>query len=272
VSRKYCELNVKTLKLNKSQIALRFAQAGQSYTEHAIVQKQIARHLSDLIAQYAVGQYDKVLEIGCGSGNLTQLLIQKLKINDLILNDLYEDVQQHFTSTQLMNKPHVKWLIGDIEQLEFPHNLNLIASSSALQWVNDLDALLDQIFQHLTPYADLCFSSFGQQNLQEIKTLTGQGLSYLSIENLQDKLQHNGFEILHLSEQIEQLSFAHPKQVLQHLKATGVTATASSFRWTKQSLADFYQNYQQFSYVNESGSSMYSLTYHPIYCIARRMP
>ncbi|ELW87193.1 MULTISPECIES: malonyl-ACP O-methyltransferase BioC [Acinetobacter] len=261
---------MKSLKLDTSQIALRFAQAGQSYPEQAIVQRKIARHLSDLITQYGVGQYDKVFEIGCGSGNLTQLLIQKFNIKDLILNDLYEDVQQHFNFNVISN-PQVNWLIGDIEQLEFPKNLNMIASSSALQWVNDLDAIFKQAFHHLTAHAELCFSSFGQHNLREIKSLTGQGLSYLSIEDLQAKLQKNGFEILHLSEQIEQLTFTHPKQVLQHLKATGVTATASSFRWTKQSLMDFYQNYQQFSYVDEAGVLQYRLTYHPIYCIARRM-
>ncbi|MBJ9951304.1 MAG: malonyl-ACP O-methyltransferase BioC [Pseudomonadota bacterium] len=261
---------MKSLKLDTSQIALRFAQAGQSYPEQAIVQRKIARHLSDLITQYGVGQYDKVFEIGCGSGNLTQLLIQKFNIKDLILNDLYEDVQQHFNFNVISN-PQVNWLIGDIEQLEFPKNLNMIASSSALQWVNDLDAIFKQAFHHLTAHAELCFSSFGQHNLREIKSLTGQGLNYLSIEDLQAKLQNNGFEILHLSEQIEQLTFTHPKQILQHLKATGVTATASSFRWTKQSLMDFYQNYQQFSYVDEAGVHQYRLTYHPIYCIARRM-
>jgi malonyl-CoA O-methyltransferase len=271
MSRTYCEQKVKSLKLDKSQIALRFAQAGQSYPEQAIVQRKIAQRLFDLIAQYGVGQYDKVFEIGCGSGNLTQLLMQKLNIKDLILNDLYEDVQQHF-NFNLISNPQVNWLIGDIEQLEFPQNLNLVASSSALQWINDLDAIFKQAFHHLTAHAELCFSSFGQDNLREIKSLTGQGLSYLSLENLQDKLQHNGFEILHMSEQVEQLSFEHPKQVLQHLKATGVTATASSFRWTKQSLMDFYQNYQQFSHLDESGRAMYHLTYHPIYCIARRQP
>ena len=81
-----------------------------------------------------------------------------------------------------------------------------------------------------------------------------------------------GFEILYISEQIETLNFEHPKQILQHLKATGVTATASNFRWTKQSLQDFYLNYQQFSFQNEIGKALYPLSYHPIYCIARRMP
>ena len=95
---------------------------------------------------------------------------------------------------------------------------------------------------------------------------------YLSLENIQEKLLKNGFEILHISEQIETLNFEHPKQILQHLKATGVTATASNFRWTKQSLQDFYLNYQQFLFQNEIGKALYPLSYHPIYCIARRIP
>ena len=77
------------------------------------------------------------------------------------------------------------------------------------------------------------------------------------------------FEILHLSEHIETLMFPHPKHILQHLKATGVTATASKHRWTKQSLQKFYQDYQQFSQVNQAGECLYTLSYHPIYCIAR---
>ncbi len=97
-------------------------------------------------------------------------------------------------------------------------------------------------------------------------------MDYLSIDHIEDLLKQNGFEILHASEQISHLNFQHPKQVLQHLKATGVTATASNFRWTKQSLQNFYQDYQKFSFSDESGLQQYPLSYHPIYCIARRMP
>lgn len=263
--------NVNHSKIDKSQVALRFAQAGQSYVEHAIVQKQIAQHLFDLIGQYCPELFknavENVLEIGCGSGNLSHLLLKNMQIDHLILNDLYPEIQQHF---QTYSK--IDYLIGDIEQLEFPQHLDLIASSSALQWVQNLDDIFLKACQSLNPQACLVFSSFGEKNLQEIKALTGQGLDYLSLEHLQDKLQNNGFEILHLSEQITALNFQHPKQVLQHLKATGVTATASNFRWTKQSLQNFYQDYQQFLFSDESGQMLYPLTYHPIYCIARRMP
>ena len=266
---------MRNLAINKSHVALRFAQAGQSYTEHAVVQKQIAQHLFDLIQQYCSDQFqyglDHVFEMGCGSGNLSHLLLGNLQINHLILNDLYPEIQQHFQAN-IHSNANLEYLIGDIEQLEFPNNLNLIVSSSALQWIQNLDAIFQKAFTSLNEQAYFCFSTFGQQNLQEIKNLTGQGLDYLSIDNIQDLLKKNGFEILHISEQISHLNFDHPKQVLQHLKATGVTATATSFRWSKQSLADFYQDYQQFSLSDESGRIQYPLTYHPIYCIARRMP
>ncbi|MEG1710111.1 MAG: malonyl-[acyl-carrier protein] O-methyltransferase BioC, partial [Acinetobacter sp.] len=102
-------------------------------------------------------------------------------------------------------------------------------------------------------------------NLIEIKQLTGQGLNYYSLEALQQQLQENGFEILLIQQAYKQAYFDHPKSVLQHLKATGVTATATSHRWTKQSLQQFYSDYQQF--YDEQG---FRLTYHPIYVIARR--
>ena len=103
-------------------------------------------------------------------------------------------------------------------------------------------------------------------NRNEIKQLTGQGLNYYSIDVLKQKLEENGFEIVFIQEEQKHLNFDDPKLVLHHLKATGVTATAKSHRWTKQSLQQFYSDYQQFY-----GEQGFSLTYHPIYVIARRI-
>ena len=253
--------------IDKSRVALRFAQAGQSYTEHAVVQKQICQHLMQLMSNHLPAKPQaRVLEIGCGSGNLSHLLMQNLHIDYLILNDLYAAVQQHFPE-----QAQIEWLIGDIEQLALPQNLNLVTSSSALQWMTDLPAMFQKVAKALQSEGYFCFSIFGQQNLKEIKTLTGQGLEYHALPELQQALEQAGFEVLQLSEQVSTLAFAHPKQVLKHLKATGVTATSVQYRWTKQSLQKFYQDYQQFSQIDEFGQPHYCLSYHPIYCIARRI-
>ena len=186
--------------------------------------------------------------------------MKKCIFDQLFLNDLYEDVDQHFSTIQ-----NIAWLIGDIEQLELPSELDAVISSSALQWMTDLPALLQRIYDALKPKGYLGFSTFGENNLIEIKQLTGQGLNYYSLEALQQQLQENGFEILLIQQAYKQAYFDHPKSVLQHLKATGVTATAQH-RWTKQTLQQFYQDYDRFKHAEG-----YSLTYHPIYCIARRM-
>ena len=249
------------MSINKALVAQRFAKAGQSYVEHAVVQKQISAQLFEYLKAYCPKTFDSVLEIGCGSGNLTHLFHSYFQVDQLFLNDLYEDVDQHFSTIQ-----NIAWLIGDIEQLELPSELDAVISSSALQWMTDLPALLQRIHDALKPNAYFGFSTFGSDNLTEIKHLTGQGLNYISLEFLKRQLEQQNFEVLFIEQEVKQIYFDHPKSVLQHLKATGVTATAKSHRWTKQSLQQFYLDYQQFY-----GEQGFSLTYHPIYVIARRI-
>lgn len=249
------------MSINKALVAQRFAKAGQSYVEQAVVQKQISAQLFEYLKMYCPQNLAYVLEIGCGSGNLTHLFHSYFQVDQLFLNDLYADVDQHF-----LNFKHVNWLIGDIEQLHLPQSLDAVISSSALQWMTDLPTLLHRIHDALKPNAYFGFSTFGSDNLTEIKQLTGQGLNYISLEFLKRQLEQQNFEVLFIEQEVKQIYFDHPKSVLQHLKATGVTATAKSHRWTKQSLQQFYLDYQQFY-----GEQGFSLTYHPIYVIARRI-
>ena len=249
------------MSIDKVLVAQRFAKAGQSYIDQAVVQKQISAQLFEYLKAYCPQSLNSVLEIGCGSGNLTHLFQTHFQFEQLFLNDLYADVEQHFSTIQ-----NIAWLIGDIEQLTLPQSLDAVISSSALQWMTDLPKLLHRIHDALKPKGYLGFSTFGENNLIEIKKLTGQGLNYVGLESLKRQLEQQGFEILLIQQDHKQVYFDHPKSVLQHLKATGVTATAKSHRWTKQSLQQFYLDYQQFY-----GEQGFSLTYHPIYVIARRI-
>ena len=61
------------MSVNKALVAQRFAKAGQSYVEHAVTQKQISKELFEYLKTYCPKSLDSVLEIGCGSGNLTHL-------------------------------------------------------------------------------------------------------------------------------------------------------------------------------------------------------
>lgn len=153
------------MSVNKALVAQRFAKAGQSYVEHAVTQKQISKELFEYLKTYCPKNLDSVLEIGCGSGNLTHLFQSCFQTKNLYLNDLYEDVAQHFSDLE-----KIHWLIGDIEQLQLPHSLDAVISSSALQWMVDLPALLQRIHNALKPKSYFGFSTFGENNLIEIKS------------------------------------------------------------------------------------------------------
>ena len=94
--------------IDKSQVAQRFEKAAQSYTQHAVVQKQICQNLIGLMQEHLCkNSLDHVFEIGCGSGNLSHLLMQHFAIKQLFLNDLYPEVQQHFSESK-----KIEWRIG----------------------------------------------------------------------------------------------------------------------------------------------------------------
>ena len=86
------------MSIDKVVSAQRFAKAGQSYIEQAVVQKQISAQLFKYLKTYCPQSLPSVLEIGCGSGNLTHLFHSYFQVDQLFLNDLYEDVDQHFSS------------------------------------------------------------------------------------------------------------------------------------------------------------------------------
>ena len=183
------------MSIDKALVAQRFAKAGQSYVEHAVVQKQISAQLFEYLKVYCPQNLASVLEIGCGSGNLTHLFQTHFQFEQLFLNDLYADVEQHFSTIQ-----NIAWLIGDIEQLTLPQSLDAVISSSALQWMTDLPTLLHRIHDALKPNAYFGFSTFGADNLTEIKQLTGQGLNYISLEFLKRQLEQQNFEVLFIEQ------------------------------------------------------------------------
>lgn len=246
----------------------RFKQAHQHYAQHAMIQQKMCQTLVDLIQQYPVS-HTRVFEIGCGIGNLTEQCLQQYAIDQYYLNDLYEEVQYN---PQYINYPQTQfyWLIGDIQQQVFPQNLDLIVSSSTLQWIYPLDDLLQKSYHALNDQGYLCFSSFLTNNLKEIKALTGHGLTYYTLDQLKKCIETAGFSLLYIQQASFSLDFPSAYAVLQHLKYTGVTATGQTPYWTKQRLQQFYQAYQQQFAEYRLDSWYYPLSYDSVYVIAKK--
>lgn len=238
-------------------IAHNFKKAHATYDQSALVQHQMCQHLITLIQTRLPDASPKsILEIGCGVGNLTKLYHPLWQIDELYLNDLY-DVHSDIDRAKL--------IIGDIEHIELPR-VDMALSSSALQWMKDLPTLCHRIHHALSDASTFAFATFGQDNLHEMKTLTGIGLDYHSLDDIIQMLSKAGFDVIHTEQTPYTLYFDQPKQILRHIKETGVSV--GSVGWTKSSLAQFYENYRKKFAIFNDGKWRYPLTYDAIYVVA----
>lgn len=250
--------------IDKADIMCRFRRSVESYDENAIVQKRIVNRLCDLLQEYVRPYPAKVLEIGCGTGLLTSSLLKNFPENELFINDLVQEMC-HKTANRCA-LPDNRCVIGDIESVSLSGTFGMIVSSSTFQWFSSPENTLKRLAGHLIAGGFLVFSTFGQDNLKELRQVSGQGLSYLSSLQWRNILSSH-FDILYTGEGIHTLYFNSPLEILRHMKSTGVNATTVPQVWTKGQMDRFSRKY---ALLFETDKKDYPLTYHPTYWVCRK--
>lgn len=246
--------------INKALLKRRFTRKLSEYNKLAVCQQHISQHLYDLWLNSDYRKDRKVLEIGCGTGFLTNLYLPTLNPSTLVLNDLCNIPAQYFKA----GNSSYTFIQGDAELIDFDTNtkFDYIVSASALQWFENIVNFFDKAYSLLNNDGVIVFSTFGKKNMKEINSITGLSLNYLEIDQLRDILSVN-FEILYLNEEESVLHFDTPIDVIRHIKSTGVNSISDEPKWNKTQLKKFTANYNK-------TDEKYPLTYNPIYIIARK--
>jgi malonyl-ACP O-methyltransferase BioC len=185
--------------------------------------------------------------------------ISVLHVNDLVKRFGYE-------IKQIDMPGDVEFLPGDIEKIRLPQQYQLILSSSTFHWLHDLSIFFDKLKRHLLPGGILAFTIYGPKNLQEVRSVTGTGLTYLSLEQVVNLLERN-FEVLVAEEHVETFIFSNPYEVLKHFRQTGINALTQG-GWSRGRLKNFVDKYHR-QFRRKNGVC---LTYHPMYFLARPLP
>lgn len=255
--------------MEKSLIGKRFSKAIGCYRHEAAAQRKIARSLIAMMTDKTLPRhFDSVLEIGCGSGLLTREFLSSYTPDVLYLNDLCSEISSRDIAEYMAPSPETElnYIIGDAENMALPQNLDLIISSSVLQWLeNPLDFINGNCIKSLNRGGIMAFSIFGPENLYEISSLTDIALEYLPLECLCKELCRN-FNLIAVKEEKIVMAFESPRDVLLHLKATGVNGVGE-YRWSKGSLLNFLSAYSE-KYRLDDGKV--HLTYHPYYMILQK--
>jgi len=251
--------------IDKTLIKKQFDYGLNTYSREAIVQKRIANELILELSSFFVPSNIRLFEIGCGTGFLTQKIIENIELDELIVNDITNTSMNKIQ--ELIDKYDVshKFIKGDAEEIDYPTQIDVVLSSSTIQWFKNKQLFFDKVFSSLNPDGIFAFSTFGCDNYKEIKSLTGVGLEYQSMEEITEMLSHN-FKIISSSEWIEKKEFDTPLSVLRHIKQTGVNAIQKTY-FGKQKLLSFTENYKHRFSISRN---KVSLTYNPIIIIAQK--
>ena len=252
--------------MNKQLMAKRFSKAINTYSKEANVQRRIADKMVRLLEEHISLPCSKVVEFGCGTGFYSRRLLKAIHPKELLLNDICPEMKN--CCEDILEKKQVSFFLGDAETASFPDDSSLITSCSALQWFESPENFFRKCNTLLIENGCLAFSTFGKENMKEIRYLTGSGLPYRSLEELVAALSPD-FDILYSEEEIISLTFDNPLKVLYHLKQTGVTGLSGSSSKqlrTRGELSSFSERYKQ-RFTNEGAVS---LTYNPIYIIAKK--
>ena len=237
-----------------------FRRGFATYDASALVQKLIARGLTHRLLHHAAdARFARVFEAGYGTGQLTRLLLQRLPIETLHLNDL--------AAAPLPFAPEADYRPGDVETLPLPDSLDLAISASMIQWISDPQALTRRLCGAVRPGGWLALSGFGPDHFPELQALGSQAAapSLLSASGMADLLPA-GWTVHEAKSYSRALWFASPHAVLRHLRDTGVNGRAKR-PWSRRDLDAFCQDYE----ATFGQSGRVPLTYQPVWLIARKI-
>lgn len=257
-----------SLSTTQRRVQQHFQRGFRNYNDHAHVQAHIATHLAELFVQ-AVGthRFHRALEIGCGTGFLTQELVSRISVDHWTLNDLVSDCKTQIAPILSASNSTWDFLSGAIEAVPLPIKYDLIVSASTIQWVADTPALLKRLSDRLTPGGWLVLSSFAPDHFCELEAF-GAGarkMSYFDSSDWHDLLPDN-LVPKYIGQDVQTAKFASVRDMLVHLRNTGVNANAQH-NWSRQNLAAFELDYaSEFSDQDQK----VQLTYAPVYIIAQK--
>lgn len=246
--------------IDKDLVAKRFTDALPTYRNNASVQTRVAQQLWQLTEPHVPTPSSniKILEIGIGHGLLTEHYIHTYHCADTQLWDI-----AYIPAEQLPRSAHFTQCDAEtaIKNLA-PNSVDLILSSSTLQWFNAPTNFLKEVCRVLSPNGIAAIALYGPGTYQEIADITGETLKYLPIATLADAISPNA-QIIESIESTEQETFSSVTTLLQHIKQTGVNAINRGSNQNSMALK-LLRNYP----TTPNGSAI--ITYKPIYLIFKK--
>lgn len=209
--------------LDKRKVAHSFSRAAHTYDSVANLQRTVGGQLFANLP--AADSVVRVLDLGCGTGFFSDALVERFPQADIVGLDIAEGMIDFARSHRADT---IQWLCGDAENLPLlSASIDVIFSSLAIQWCENLPGLFRELRRVLKPGGQLLFSTLGPNTLHELKSAwqTVDGNVHVNrfqpAEEVQAQLRLAEFQIEQWRTENRVLGFARLVDLTRELKALG---------------------------------------------------
>ena len=246
-----------------------FDRAANEYDNHAIIQRRVAYQLAKFIGEPTP---QSILEIGCGTGFLTESILKKFPEAPYFATDIAPSMIE-VCRDKLQNFPHLETFVMDGESLALPpyspQFFDLICSNLAFQWFENLPKSLESLWERTDT---LAFTTLVDGTFSEWDVLCHQAGTSNSIRpfwggeelaKLCKSLNSDQFTI-EIRNEVE--TFDTPLDFLKGLKKIG--AHAPQQRSLDKNRIRFFRQLME----SHAKGTPFSITYKVAYCVLSRSP
>lgn len=229
------------------KVSEKFSKASISYDTHAIAQYSAAIKLADMLRGMNPAIEGNLLEIGCGTGLFTREYSRFIKPRLATFVDITETGPFGIAAEE-------EYVVEDAERWieRQRREWDVILSASAIQWFADIPRFLHECHDRLSPGGVMAISTFLPGNMEELDALRPAPLLYPKAEQLREWMSRD-FRDVEVREDEIRVEFRSAREMLMHLKHTGVGGSAPSSRLSMKDMAH-----------------LRSLTYRPVYVVGRK--
>lgn len=122
----------------------------------------VSKFGEDLIDWLAPVSGENILDVGCGTGDLAELINQRqAQVSGI-------DHSEEMIISAKNKYPHLTFYVMKAEEIQFHQKFDAVFSNASLHWVQDKEQVIQSIYDCLTPHGRFVAEFGGKGNVENI--------------------------------------------------------------------------------------------------------
>ena len=211
--------------MTKEVIKNNFSRCAKYYDRYSTVQNMCALKLIEGIGK---SHFNKILDVGCGTGIYTAILRKSFPFAVIKAVDISKEMIR--MAREKIKDDSVEFIVADAETIKLKEDFDLITSNASLQWFDDLGMSLINYKDLLIEGGHIVFSTFGPLTFCELnislRRLFGERLiinsgSFIEKSQIEEVLKDN-FREIGVEERIYKERYGSLLELLEKIKYSGI--------------------------------------------------